>query len=120
MACLQSRDSDAPVAVAASSCGFHQGLPNGSSLRCSRPKAAVTFSLMAETNGKRWRRFSVGSSGEVRCTRDLQHRPGDRASPARSGSKFWIEPTSPSMDGKGRWIDNVFIERLAASIYLHG
>jgi hypothetical protein len=39
------------VTVAASSCGFHQGLPDDGICGCSSPKAAVASNLTAETNG---------------------------------------------------------------------
>lgn len=75
------------------------------------------------------RRLLCGSAaGSARAfwgARDIQHRP--------QGSQFtsedWLEVLKVtgcriSMDGKGRWIDNVFIERLWRSIkyeevYLH-
>ena len=57
--------------------------------------------------------------------RDFQHRPGLAIHRARSGSRCSTGAgVAISMDGKGRWIDNVFIERLWRSVkyeevYLH-
>ena len=75
--------------------------------------------------GRLLRRGARGSARQVRQARDLQHRPRQpvhqrRRSPTRCKSTR----IAISMDGRGRWRDNVFVERLWQSVkyeevYLH-
>ena len=66
-----------------------------------------------------WRRLSasrVGGAGQARQAGDLQHRPGVAVhGPAFTGLLI-KNGMANSMDGKGAWRDNVFIERLSAQI----
>jgi len=70
-------------------------------------------------------RGAGGSHGQVRCPEIFNTDQGSQFT-----SEEWIKvlddaDVAISMDGKGRWIDNVFIERLWRSVkyeevYLHG
>ncbi len=53
-----------------------------------------------------------GDGGSRPCPGDHEHRPGQPVHRRRIGSAA-ARPAEPavSMDGKGRWMDNVFIER---------
>ena len=63
------------------------------------------------------RRGAGGGAGEVRARRRFSTPTRGRSSPAGRGSTpLKAAGVAISMDGKGRWIDNVFIERLWRSV----
>jgi len=75
-------------------------------------RKVLSFRLSNTAHGGLLHRGARGGDVQVRPTRDLQHRPG-----LAFTSDEWIKvlkdaDVAISMDGKGRWIDNVFIERL--------
>ena len=66
-----------------------------------------------------------GGAGEVRQAGDFQHRQGSQFTSAAFTGALVQAGVAISMDGRGRWMDNVFIERLWRSlkyedIYLKG
>ena len=66
-----------------------------------------------------------GGSGEVRQAGDFQHRQGSQFTSAAFADALAEAGVAISMDGRGRWMDNVFIERLWRSlkyedVYLKG
>ena len=66
-----------------------------------------------------------GGSGEVRQARDFQHRPRLAVHFGALHRRARRSGVAISMDGRGRWMDNVFIERLWRSlkyedVYLKG
>ena len=71
------------------------------------------------------RRGARGGAGALRQAGDLQHRPGLQFTSAAFTGALAAPAIAISMDGRGRWMDNVFIERLWRSlkyedIYLKG
>jgi len=65
-----------------------------------------------------------GGSGAVRETRDLQHRQGSQFTSPRFTGVLQEAGIRISMDGRGRWMGNMFVERLWRSlkyecVYLH-
>ena len=79
-----------------------------------------------EHDGRRvLRRGAGGGAGALRHAGDLQHRPGQPVHRRRLHRRPAAAGVRISMDGRGRWMDNVFIERLWRSlkyedIYLKG
>ena len=70
------------------------------------------------------RRGSAGGARALRHPGDLQHRPGQQFTAEEFTAVLLAKGVRVSMDGKGRWVDNVFVERLWRSvkyeeIYLH-
>ena len=88
-------------------------------------RKVLSLSALEHADGGLLRRGAGGGDGEVRKPGDLQHRPGLAVHQRGVDQGARRTPASPiSMDGKGRWIDNVFIERLWRSVkyeevYLH-
>ena len=65
-----------------------------------------------------------GGAGAVLAPGDLQHGPGSQFTSPRFTGVLQAAGVRISMDGRGRWMDNVFIERLWRSlkyecVYLH-
>ena len=70
------------------------------------------------------RRGGRGGAGQVRQAGDLQHRPGQPIHQRRLHRPAARQRIAISMDGRGAWRDNVFVERLWRSVkyeevYLH-
>ena len=57
-----------------------------------------------------------GGALEARPAGDLQHRPGQPVHRGGVHRRLCATDIAISMDGKGRWMDNVFIERLWRSV----
>jgi putative transposase len=65
-----------------------------------------------------------GSACQVRRARDLQHRQGSQFTSQEFTEVLRAHDIKISTDSKGRWVDNVFVERLWKSVkyehvYLH-
>jgi hypothetical protein len=58
------------------------------------------------------RRGAGGGFGQTRQARDFQHRPGQPVHQRRLHRRAARNAIAISMDGKGAWRDNVFVERL--------
>ena len=79
-----------------------------------------------EHHGRGVLRFRArGSAGALRHTGDFQHRPGQPVHQHCIYRLLAAAGVKISMDGRGRWLDNVFVERLWRSlkhedVYLKG
>ena len=61
-------------------------------------------------------RSTRGSAQQVRSPGDLQYRPGEQFTSTEFTGLLKGAGVRISMDGRGRWMDNVFIERLWRSL----
>lgn len=97
----------------------HQLHPDAARLRLSggrrrrvQPAGAGPF----HDGGGVLRRSARGSPGQTWPTRDLQHGPGSQFASLKFTGVLTVASVSISMDGKGAWRDNVFVERLWRTI----
>ena len=93
------------VPMGAASCTWWRSW-TGPAGRCWRGGCRTPWT--ARSASRRWRRrlARFGRAG------DLQHRPGQPVHQRCLHRRFSPRPACASMDGRGRWMDNVFIERL--------
>ena len=79
-------------------------------------RRVLAWRLSITHGGGVLRRGTGGSSVALRHAGDLQHRPGRQFTSAEFTGALLANGIAISMDGKGAWRDNVFVERLWRTI----